>query len=99
MRSKVRTEYGIVGAGGVSSGLIGRLPRNARALGPVGGVSFRVASRIANTLKAGWPVRSLDELDGMRLILFHSPQEYLEVLLEALAAARIHWPGKSLVFC
>jgi hypothetical protein len=99
MRSKLKTEYGIVGAGGVSAGLIGQLPRNAVALGPVGGVSFRVASRIANTLKAGWPVRSLDELDGMRLILFHSPPEHFPVLLEALAAAKIHWSGKSLVFC
>jgi hypothetical protein len=99
MRSKLKTEYGMVGAGGVSAGLIGQLPRNATALGPVGGVSFRVASRIANTLKAGWPVRSLDELDGMRLILFHSPPEQFDVLLEALAAARIQWQGKSLVFC
>jgi predicted short-subunit dehydrogenase-like oxidoreductase (DUF2520 family) len=99
MRSKLKTEYGIVGAGGVSGGIIGQLPRNAVALGPVGGVSFRVASRIANTLKAGWPVRSLDELDGVRLILFHSPQEQFTVLLDELAAARIHWPGKSLVFC
>jgi predicted short-subunit dehydrogenase-like oxidoreductase (DUF2520 family) len=99
MRSKLKTEYGIVGAGGVSAGLIGRLPRNAMALGPVGAVSFRVASRIANTLKAGWPVRSLDELDGVRLILFHSPHEHFAVLLEALASARIQWSGKSLVFC
>src|SRR5947209_20218778 len=61
MRSKLKTEYGLIGAGGVNARVTGQLPRNAVALGPVGGVSFRVASRIANTLKAGWPVRSLDE--------------------------------------
>jgi hypothetical protein len=88
-----------VGAGGVSSGLIGRLPRNAIALGPVGGVSYRVASRIANKLKAGWPVRSLDEMDSVRLILFHAPPEYLPALGESLTEARIQWAGKSLIFC
>jgi hypothetical protein len=99
MQPTVEAEYGIVGAGGVSASLLGSLPRNAVALGAVGGVSYRVASRIANTLKAGWPVRSLDELEGVRLILFHSPSEHFDTLSDALASARIQWTGKSLVFC
>jgi hypothetical protein len=99
MGSKREPEYGIVGAGAVSASLVGQLPRNAIALGAVGGVSYRVASRIANTLKAGWPIRSLDELDSLPLILLHSPTEHFAVLCDALASARIQWAGKSLVFC
>jgi len=99
LRTEHGPEYGIVGAGGVNAGLIGKLPRNAVALGPVGGVTFRVASRIANTLRAGWAVRSLDELNGVRLILFYSPPERLGALSAALAKAKIDWAGKSLIFC
>lgn len=99
MGSKQEPEYGIVGAGAVSASLVGQLPRNATALGPVGGVSYRVASRIANTLRAGWPVRSLDELDDFRLILFHSPPDQFAVLCDALESAQIQWAGKSLIFC
>ena len=83
----------------MSASLIGHLPRNPRLLGPVGGVSFRVASRIANTLKAGWPVRSLGEMNDLRRILFYSPAEHMLALAEALIDARIEWTGKSLVFC
>jgi hypothetical protein len=99
MQSKIEPEYGIVGAGAVSASLVGQLPRNARALGPVAGVSYRVASRIANTLQAGWPVRSIDELDRVRLILFYSPREHFPVLSDALMGASIQWAGKSLIFC
>jgi predicted short-subunit dehydrogenase-like oxidoreductase (DUF2520 family) len=99
MGFKHEPEYGIVGAGSVNASLLGRLPRNAVALGAVGGVSYRVASRIANTLKAGWPVRSLDDLDGSRQIFFHSPPEHFAVLCDALESARIQWGGKSLIFC
>lgn len=95
----MKPEYGIVGAGSVSNSLLGKLPRNPTALGAVGGVSYRVASRIANTLKAGWPVRSLDELDGVRTILFHSPPEHFDTLSGALARANVQWSGKALVFC
>ena len=48
-----RFKYGVLGAGAVAKSLIGRLPAKTRDLGPVSAVSFRVASRIANTLRAG----------------------------------------------
>jgi hypothetical protein len=98
MKSGTGGEYGIVGAGAVSASLAGQLPRNSIALGPVAGVSYRVASRIANTLHGGRAVRSFDELDGVRVILFYSTAEYFPRLLQALEAARIQWHGKSLIF-
>jgi hypothetical protein len=91
--------YGIMAAGAVSASLVGQLPGNASALGPVAGVSYRVASRIANTLRAGHAVRLPDELEGVRLILFYSPEEHFAALLAALENAGIQWSGKSLIFC
>jgi hypothetical protein len=88
-----------MGAGAVSASLIGRLPSRTRDVGPVSAVSYRVASRIANTLRAGYPVRSADELGEAPGVLFHAPPEHLETLLGLLERAEIDWTGKALVFC
>jgi hypothetical protein len=64
----------------------------------VAGVSYRVASRIANTLHSGTPVRSVDELNVVRLILFHAPPDQMETLTALLKASKIRWAGKSLIF-
>jgi hypothetical protein len=94
-----RYKYGVMGAGAVSASLIGRLPSRTRELGPVSAVSYRVASRIANTLRAGHPVRTADDLNGVPCVLFHAPPDHLEVLLGLLEKAEIDWAGKALVFC
>jgi hypothetical protein len=88
-----------MGAGAVNASLIARLPRLASALGPVAGVSYRVASRIKNSLGAGEPVRDAAELGSVRAILFHSSPEQCAALLNTLTEAAIAWPGKSLLFC
>jgi hypothetical protein len=89
----------VLGAGAISKGLIGRLPTKSRDLGPVAAVSLRVASRIANTLRAGYPVRGVDQLDVAPTILFQSPPDQASTLLERLEAAHIEWNGKALIFC
>jgi len=94
-----RFKYGVLGAGAVAKSLIGRLPAKTRDLGPVSAVSFRVASRIANTLRAGRAARTVNELNDAPVILFHSPQDQVEILLEILRSAEIRWTGKALIFC
>jgi predicted short-subunit dehydrogenase-like oxidoreductase (DUF2520 family) len=94
-----RAKFGVLGAGAVGASLIGRLPSKTRELGPVSAVSYRVASRIANTLRAGYPVRTANELGQVRGVLVHSPPEHLETLLGLLGRAEIEWRGKALVFC
>jgi hypothetical protein len=88
-----------MGAGAVGASLIGLLPSKTRELGPVSAVSYRVASRTANTLRAGYPVRTADELNGVPGVLFHSPPDHMEILLGLLERAEIDWAGKALVFC
>jgi len=88
-----------MGAGAVGASLIGLLPSKTREVGPVSAVSYRVASRTANTLRAGYPVRTADELNGVPCVLFHAPPEHVEILLGLLEKAEIDWTGKALVFC
>ncbi len=95
--SGYRFKYGIAAAGAVGNSLIGQLSREA--LGPVCGVSYRVASRIANTLRGGYPVRSAAEMNGAPAVLFHSPPDQIEGLLKLLESAPVDWSGKSLIFC
>lgn len=88
-----------MGAGAVSRSLIGLLPGKTRDLGPVSAISYRVASRIANTLRAGYPVRHATELNDAGTVLFHAPPGQTESVLNVLKAARIHWAGRALIFC
>jgi hypothetical protein len=88
-----------MGAGAVGASLIGLLPSKGRDVGPVCAVSYRVASRTANTLRAGYPVRTARDLHGVPCVLFHSPPEYMDSLLGLLDEAGIEWSGKSIVFC
>jgi hypothetical protein len=92
-------EYGVIAAGGLSKSLIGQLPRKSRQIGPVAGVSFRVASRMANSLRAGYVARNADELDQTPVILLHAPADQVRILAELLEHASINWKEKPLIFC
>jgi hypothetical protein len=92
-------EYGVIGAGGLSKSLIGQLPLKSRQIGPVVGVSFRVASRMANSLRAGYAARNAGELDEMPVILFHAPAGQVRIVADLLERARIEWKDKPLIFC
>jgi hypothetical protein len=92
-------EYGVIGAGGLSKSLIGQLPRKSRQIGPVAGVSFRVASRMANSLRAGYAARNADELNETPVILFHAPADQVRILAELLQQAHINWEDKPVIFC
>jgi hypothetical protein len=94
-----RFRYGILGAGAVSKSLVGRLPINMRNLGPVAATSFRVASRIANTLRAGYAARSAGELNAAAVVLVHSRPDQACSLLRMLETAEIQWDGKAVIFC
>jgi hypothetical protein len=61
--------------------------------------SFRVASRIANTLRAGYAARSADELSAAAVVLVHSRPDQACLLLHMLEAAEIEWGGKAVIFC
>ncbi len=68
-------------------------------LGPVKASSLRLASRIANGLRAGYPVKDYGEFNACRLILISVPDGALPAALAELHSAKISWCGKSLVVC
>ncbi len=99
LASQGNPEYGVVGAGALSKSLIGQLPRKARQIGPVVGVSYRVASRMANALRAGHPAREPEELNATPVVLFHAPDAQVRLVAQLLERAKIEWKDKALIFC
>jgi hypothetical protein len=97
--SGFQAEYGVIGAGALSKSLVGHLPRKSRQIGPVAGVSFRVASRMTNSLRAGHAARTADELNSLPVILFHAPAVQVRAIAALLEHAQIDWKNKSLIFC
>jgi hypothetical protein len=97
-RSELRYKYGVLGAGALNRTLIGRFPFK-REIGPVCGVSFRVASRMVNVLGAGFAVRGPELLNSAQTILFYAPEEQIQRLMSGLEVADVDWRGKSLVIC
>jgi hypothetical protein len=97
--SGFRHKYAVAGAGAVGKSLIGRLPGKARDIGLVVGVSYRVASRIANGLRAGVAAREPGELNGTPIVLLHSPPDQMPGLTQVLLSDQIDWAEKSVVIC
>jgi hypothetical protein len=92
-------KYGVAGAGAVGKSFIGRLPGKATDIGPVVGVSYSVATRTANALRAGHAARDAAEMNHARTVLFHAPPDQASSLLRVLDAAAIDWIGKALIVC
>ncbi len=88
-----------MGAGSVGKSFIAQLPRLTQQLGPVAAASSRLASRLANTLGAGVPVKSMDALDSVKLILICVPGGSFDKVIGELSRADITWEGKTLLLC
>src|SRR5260370_13061866 len=87
----------LIGAGKLSGSPVSEFWRLSDRLGPVKAPSFRLASRIANRLRAGHPVRDYAEFDSCRLILVSVPHAILPAVVGAVPSARICSRNKSSV--
>ncbi len=87
----------LVGAGALNTFHIARLPGVAEQIGPVKAASFRLASRISNALRCGFPVRTYQELKESRMVLICLPDESAESIIQELADADFLWRGKCAV--
>ena len=90
---------GLVCGGRISRSFLGRLPRLAEHLGPVKALSYRVASRVANTIGAGSAVSGYEPFNGCRLILISVPEVQFPSTRKGLLDAPLDWAGKSVVLC
>lgn len=89
----------LVGAGAVSRSFLAQLPAVAEHLGPVKSVSYRLASRIANAMRAGYPVADYPDLDRVQIVLISMPCRSLSRTVSELAEAAVSWRGKTVILC
>ena len=89
----------LLAAGKLTGSPLARFRGLSERLGPVKSQSFRVASRIANRLRAGHPAKDYAEFEDCRLILLSVPDESAPHFVRELASARISWQGKAVVVC
>jgi hypothetical protein len=66
-------------------------------IGPVKASSLRVASRITNTLQAGFPVADCAEIGGCPAIFICVPDEALPRVMLELADSPLDWAGRTVV--
>lgn len=90
--------FGLAGSGRVNGSFVSRLPGLARSLGPVAAQSYRLASRIVNSIGAGRAVRTYGELNSATLILICAPAAAVEQIVSALSDA-LDCPSKIVLLC
>ncbi len=74
--------------------------RNLTAhLGPIMARSPRQSTRLANTLRAGYPVSTFEELAPARVVLLCIAEGDLSEVLDGLVSVRFSWRGKSVLLC
>ena len=89
---------GLICAGGVGQSFVARFPALLASVSLVKATSFRVARRIANSLRAGRAVEHYAELAQVDLIWIAVPDAALESMIRDLAA-EIDGKEKRIVLC
>jgi len=92
-------QFGLFGAGAVKASLIARVPRLAERLGPVAAARYRLASRMVNSLHAGYAVPAPEGLQACSLVLLHVPAGRLADAVAILAVADLSWFSKTVLAC
>jgi predicted short-subunit dehydrogenase-like oxidoreductase (DUF2520 family) len=90
--------FAVAGGGRVSASFVARIPRLADKLGPVAAQSYRLASRIVNSIGAGRAVPSYAHLNASPLILICAPVPSVAAIVTTLAAS-IDCAGKRILLC
>jgi predicted short-subunit dehydrogenase-like oxidoreductase (DUF2520 family) len=96
---KKAQSVGLIGTGSLTDSPLTRFWWLTERLGPVKSASYRVASRIANMLRAGRPVKDYAEFESCDLILVCVPEETVPQVVSEMASAGISWRGKAVVLC
>jgi len=96
---KKAQSVGLIGTGSLTDSPLTRFWYLRERLGPVKSASYRVASRIANMLRAGHPVKDYAEFENCDLVLVYVPEESVSQVVNEMASAGISWRGKAVVLC
>ncbi|MDQ2711542.1 MAG: DUF2520 domain-containing protein, partial [Acidobacteriota bacterium] len=85
--------------GNATSSSFLRLPSLSEELGPVKAGALRVARRLTNFLRAGYPVRRYEELQPAGLIFLSIPDAIAPRIVEELCSSDLALKGISFVLC
>jgi len=96
---KKAQSVGLIGTGSLTDSPLTRFWWLAERLGPVKSASYRVASRIANMLRAGHPVKDYAEFEACILILVCVPDETVSQVVSEMLSSGISWRGKAVLLC
>src|ERR1700733_1580894 len=96
---KKAPSVGLIGTGNLTDSPLTRFWWLSERLGPVKSATYRVASRIANMLQAGHPVKDYAEFESCTLILVCVPEETVPQVVSELVSSGISWRGKAVVLC
>ena len=96
---KKAQSVGLIGTGSLTDSPLTRFWWLPQRLGPVKSASYRVASRIANMLQAGRPVKDYAEFETCDLILVCVPEETVPQVVSEMVSAGISWRRKAVVLC
>ena len=96
---KKAQSVGLIGTGSLTDSPLTRFWWLSQRLGPVKSASYRVASRIANMLRAGHPVKDYAEFETCELILICVPDETAPQIVSEMLSSGISWRGKAVVLC
>ncbi len=88
-------QFGLFGGGAVAASPLARLPHLADRLGPVAALTYRLASRIVNSLRAGYAVKEATRLAACRLVLVRVPDIGLAEAVGRLEPA--DWTAKTVL--
>ncbi|MEK7409576.1 MAG: DUF2520 domain-containing protein [Acidobacteriota bacterium] len=89
----------LIGAGQLSRSFVTKLPGLPGQLGPVIAPSFRLASRLVNSIRAGHPAQKYEDLHGCRSVLIAVPEALLPEVVSRMAAAGMEWRRKVVLLC
>jgi predicted short-subunit dehydrogenase-like oxidoreductase (DUF2520 family) len=96
---KKAKSVGLIAAGSLTDSPLTRFWWLSERLGPVKSASYRVASRIANMLRAGRPVKDYAEFEACALVLVCIPEETVSQVVSEMVSSGISWRGKAVVLC
>lgn len=96
---KKRSPVALVSAGNLTDSPLTRFWGLHARLGPVKSSSLRIASRMANTLRAGHAVKTYDEFNECSLVLLCLPGDSVPAAVEELANSGVSWRNKAAVLC
>ncbi|MFN3322493.1 MAG: hypothetical protein ACK5AZ_03265 [Bryobacteraceae bacterium] len=87
----------LVGAGPISHSALLRMSNLRHSLGPVKASSLRLASRIVNRIRAGYPVDSYGQFEKADVVLIWVPDRMAASIVEELASSGLNWDGRTVI--